>query len=110
MKVFKTLTAILAALIISFSVNAQASTAAKPASAQAAPAAKPAPAASSATAKPNGDARTKTGDKINKDLKGPNGETVYTGPKGGNYYLNKSGNKTYLKSAAASTTPAPAKK
>lgn len=43
------------------------------------------------------DGRTKTGDKINKALKGPNGETVYTGPKGGNYYLDKKENKVYLK-------------
>ena len=46
--------------------------------------------------RPNADARTKTGDKINKDLKGPKGETVYTGPKGGNYYLGKNDEKVYL--------------
>lgn len=48
--------------------------------------------------RPNADGRTKTGDKINKGLKGPNGETVYTGPKGGNYYLGKNDEKIYLKS------------
>jgi hypothetical protein len=94
MKVFKTMMALLTALIISFSGFSQAApaTTAKPASTQ-----------TTTTARPNSDARTKTGDKINKDLKGPNGETVYTGPKGGNYYLNKSGNKTYLKSSNSST-------
>ena len=95
--------AMLAALIITFSASAQSTPAkkdSKPATTQSKPADKPAD-------KPAGDARTKTGDKINKDLKGPNGETVYTGPKGGNYYLNKSGNKTYLKSdAKPATTPA----
>ena len=43
------------------------------------------------------DARTKTGDKINKTMKGPNGETVYTGEKGGNYYLGKDDKKVYMK-------------
>ncbi len=46
--------------------------------------------------RPNADARTKTGDKINKEAKGPKGETVYTGPKGGNYYLGKNDEKIYL--------------
>jgi hypothetical protein len=58
------------------------------------------PAATSAKAeekkRPNADARRKTGDKINKELKGPKGETVYTEPKGGNYYLGKSDEKIYL--------------
>jgi colicin import membrane protein len=58
------------------------------------------PAATSAKAeekkRPNADGRTKTGDKINRELKGPKGETVYTGPKGGNYYLGKSDEKIYL--------------
>ena len=39
-----------------------------------------------------------TADAINRNLKGPNGQTVYTGPKGGNYYLNSSGSKVYLRS------------
>ena len=43
------------------------------------------------------DGRTKTGDKINKTMKGPNGETVYTGEKGGNYYLGKDDKKMYMK-------------
>jgi hypothetical protein len=43
------------------------------------------------------DGRTKTGDKIDKTMKGPNGETVYTGPRGGKYYLNKKNQKVYLK-------------
>jgi len=99
MKIFKTMMAVLTALMITFSVNAQSA---------AAPAAKPA-ASQSTPAKPNGDARTKTGDKINKDLKGPKGETVYTGPKGGNYYLDASGNKKYIpKKADAAPASAPA--
>lgn len=49
------------------------------------------------TAKKPADGRTKTGDKIDKTLKGPNGETVYTGSKGGKYYLNKKEEKVYLK-------------
>jgi hypothetical protein len=52
---------------------------------------------STKTEKKPADARTKTGDKINHALKGPNGETVYTGPNSGNYYLTKKGNKEYLK-------------
>lgn len=43
------------------------------------------------------DGRTKTGDRVNKEKKGPNGETVYTGERGGIYYLDKKGNKTYIK-------------
>ena len=43
------------------------------------------------------DGRTKTGDPINHDKKGPKGETVYSGPKGGNYYLDKSDKKVYIK-------------
>ena len=43
------------------------------------------------------DGRTKTGDPVNHDKKGPNGETIYSGPKGGNYYLDKKENKVYIK-------------
>lgn len=43
------------------------------------------------------DGRTKTGDKIDHSMKGPNGETIYTGERGGKYYLDKSGNKKYIK-------------
>lgn len=43
------------------------------------------------------DNRTKTGDPVVKNKKGPHGETVYLGEKGGHYYLNKGGNKVYIK-------------
>lgn len=43
------------------------------------------------------DARTKTGDKVDREKKGPHGETVYTGGRGGKYYLDKSGNHIYIK-------------
>lgn len=43
------------------------------------------------------DGRTKTGDPVNHSVKGPKGETVYSGPKGGNYYLDKKENKIYIK-------------
>ena len=36
-------------------------------------------------------------DAVDKTMKGPKGETVYTGPKGGKYYMDASGNKKYLK-------------
>ena len=55
------------------------------------------PAPKAAAEKKPADGRTKTGDKINKEKKGPNGETVYSGPKGGDYYLGKDGNKVYMK-------------
>ena len=42
------------------------------------------------------DGRTKTGDPVNHSVKGPKGETVYSGPKGGNYYLDKKENKIYI--------------
>jgi len=48
-------------------------------------------------AKKPADGRTKTGDKIDHSMKGPKGETVYTGSKGGKYYLSKSDAKIYLK-------------
>lgn len=54
-------------------------------------------ATTTSTEKKPRDGRTKTGDPINKILKGPKGETVYSGIKGGNYYLDKSDNKVYLK-------------
>lgn len=49
------------------------------------------------TEKKPADARTKTGDKIDRDKKGPHGETVYTGERGGKYYLDKSGKHIYIK-------------
>lgn len=39
---------------------------------------------------------------VDKDMKGPNGEIVYTGPKGGKYYLDEKGKKKYLKKAEKS--------
>ena len=95
MKVLKTMTMLFAAALISFNINAQAAAtpAAKPATTQAKPA------ATAATPEKPG-----AGDKVNKDLKGRNGEVVYTGPKGGNYFINKNtGKREYLKPAA---TPA----
>jgi colicin import membrane protein len=86
MKLFKKMTSLLFAIMIAFTMNAQTT----PASATATKT------TTTQTTKATGDARTKTGDKINKTLKGPNNETVYTGSKGGNYYLDKNGNKKYL--------------
>ncbi|HEY0261635.1 MAG TPA: hypothetical protein VGB95_01310 [Chitinophagales bacterium] len=85
----KNLKVLLAAMLLAISVNF--------ATAQTAPKAAAKTETKSETKRPNADGRTKTGDKINKSLKGPNGETVYTGPKGGNYYLDKKDNKVYLK-------------
>jgi colicin import membrane protein len=108
MKIFKTITMLFVATVISFTVSAQATPAAKTetktttssSSKSSTTQATPAPAA--AADKPGAN------DKVNKELKGPNGEVVYTGPKGGNYYINKNtGKKAYLKAAA---TAAPAKK
>ena len=46
---------------------------------------------------PNIEQSNDTGDKVNNNMRGPNGETVYIGPKGGRYYLNKDGNKIFLR-------------
>ena len=43
------------------------------------------------------DGRTKTGDPVNHSVKGPKGETVYSGPKGGNYYHDKKENRIEIK-------------
>jgi hypothetical protein len=80
MKVIKTIAALCVATFISFNISAQAA---------ATPAAKPA----ATQTKPVAPATT---DKVNDKLKGPKGETVYTGSKGGNYYILPSGNKKYL--------------
>ncbi len=89
MKVFKTIFALLVATFISYGVSAQAaSTTAKTTTTQT---------TTTKTATPD---KPGAGDKVNKALKGPNGEVVYTGPKGGNYYISKAGKKTYLKPAA----------
>jgi hypothetical protein len=109
MKVLKSISMLLVALLITLGANAQAAGSTAPAAAPAkaaTPAGKPKPvttpapkAGAVAADKKTGDARTKTGDKINKDLHGPKNETVYTGPKGGNYYLGGADGKTkvYLK-------------
>lgn len=90
MKLFKAFFAALLATTLTLGTMAQTtSTAAKPKSEQTTE--------KKSTEKKPADGWTKTGDKINKALKGPNGETVYLGPKGSNYYLDKKGNKVYLK-------------
>jgi hypothetical protein len=120
MKVFKSIALMFVAAMITLGANAQTATTttktdSKATKTETKPASKDGKAATATTktetkasstkteTKPaakdekKGDGRTKTGDAINKDLKGPKGETVYTGPKGGNYYLSKEGNKVYLK-------------
>ena len=100
MKLIKTIAALCVATVISLNISAQAAAtpAAKPATTQTKPAEKPAVSATNPE-KPG------AGDKVNKDLKGRNGEVVYTGPKGGNYFINKNtGKKEYL--PKATTTPA----
>jgi hypothetical protein len=120
MKSIKHIAILFLAFTIALGVNAQATAAkketkteakgqAKPADkgtqpktggekkAEAKPAEKKAAAGEKKAEKKPADGRTKTGDKINKELKGPNGETVYTGEKGGNYYLGKDDKKIYLK-------------
>ena len=120
MKVLKTISALCVATLISFAMSAQATqtTPAAKTDSKATATGKTAPAATTksdtkpaakndskatatgktataATAK--SDTKTaKPADAVNKDLKGPKGETVYTGPKGGNYYLTPSGEKKYL--------------
>ncbi|WP_448634830.1 hypothetical protein [Pedobacter panaciterrae] len=37
---------------------------------------------------------------VDRTLKGPNSEVIYTSPRGGKYYINKNGNKTYIKREA----------
>ena len=46
---------------------------------------------------PNIQQSNSIGDKINNEIRGPSGETVYIGPKGGSYYFNKNGNRVYLR-------------
>ena len=91
MKVLKTITALFIATIISFTVSAQ--TSAKPASGSSKTSTTTTQTKSASTTADKPGAN----DKINKDLKGPNGEVVYTGPKGGDYYINsKTGKKSYI--------------
>ncbi|HMV23450.1 MAG TPA: hypothetical protein PKA71_03930, partial [Saprospiraceae bacterium] len=42
----------------------------------------------------------KVNDPVDRSLKGPSGQTIYTGPRGGKYYINSNGNKTYLEGRA----------
>jgi colicin import membrane protein len=87
MKIFKTLSALAIASLISFGIQAQT----------AAPAATTTTQSTTTKSSSKASTTTKNTDKVNPALKGPNGEVVYTGSRGGNYYINKSGAKTYLK-------------
>ena len=50
------------------------------------------------TAKPRpATSNVKVDDPIDRSMKGPSGQTIYSGPRGGKYYINSNGNKTYVK-------------
>lgn len=82
MKAIKALAMLFIAATLTFSAGAQGTTSKS---------------TTTATKSSTPEAKPTTKDPVDPKLKGPKGETVYTGAKGGKYYFNASGNKTYLK-------------